>query len=56
VTTSSQRHERRTSEFELQLIELIGDRARSSDMVTLADESVPLREAFATPTNAGVAS
>jgi hypothetical protein len=37
-------------------MELVGDRATPSDMVALADESVPLEEAFATPITAGVAS
>jgi hypothetical protein len=49
-------HSGQDDETENQLMELVGDRATPSDMVTLADESVPLREAFATPINAGVGS
>jgi len=34
-------------------MELVGDRATPRDMLALADESVPLGEAFAMPINAG---
>ena len=40
-------------ETEQQLLELVGDHATPCDMLGLADESVPLTEAFATPINAG---
>jgi NADPH-dependent 2,4-dienoyl-CoA reductase/sulfur reductase-like enzyme len=43
-------------ETEKQLMELVGDRAAPCDMLTLADETAPLKDAFATPINAGVAS
>jgi thioredoxin-like negative regulator of GroEL len=43
-------------ETEKQLIELVGDRATPRDMLGLADESVPLKEAFAAPINAGAVS
>jgi NTE family protein len=43
-------------ETEKQLMELVGDHATPYDMLALADESVPLEEAFATPINAGVAT
>jgi NADPH-dependent 2,4-dienoyl-CoA reductase/sulfur reductase-like enzyme len=49
-------HSGQDDETANQLIELVGDRAIPSDVLALADESVPLREAFATPINAGVAS
>ena len=49
-------HSGQDEETEKQLMELVGDRAIPSDMLALADESVALREAFATPINAGVAS
>lgn len=49
-------HSRQDDETENQLMELVGERATPSDMLVLADESVPLEEAFATPINAGVAS
>jgi len=37
-------------------MELVGARATPCDMLGLADESVPLTEAFATPINAGAVS
>jgi NADPH-dependent 2,4-dienoyl-CoA reductase/sulfur reductase-like enzyme len=43
-------------ETEEQLLELVGDHATPCDMLALADDSVPLEEAFARPINAGVAS
>jgi NAD(P)H-nitrite reductase large subunit len=43
-------------ETEKQLLELVGNRATPCDMLALADESVPLREAFAMSVNAGMAS
>ena len=43
-------------ETEKQLMELVGARATPCDMLGLADESVPLTEAFATPINAGAVS
>jgi hypothetical protein len=43
-------------ETEKELLGLVGDHATPCDMFVLADESAPLREAFATPINAGVAS
>jgi 3-phenylpropionate/trans-cinnamate dioxygenase ferredoxin reductase subunit len=49
-------HSGQDDETEKQLMELVGDRATPRDMLALADESVPLREAFATSINAGVAS
>jgi NTE family protein len=49
-------HSGQDDETENQLIELVGDRATPSNMLALADESVPLKEAFATPINAAVAS
>jgi NADPH-dependent 2,4-dienoyl-CoA reductase/sulfur reductase-like enzyme len=49
-------HSGQDDETENQLIELVGDRATPCDMLALADESVPLKEAFATPINAAVAS
>ena len=38
-----------------QLLELVGDHATPCDMLALADESVPLEEAFAAPIKVGVA-
>jgi NADPH-dependent 2,4-dienoyl-CoA reductase/sulfur reductase-like enzyme len=49
-------HGGQADETENQLLELIGNRATPSDMDALADASVPLTEAFATPISAGVAS
>ena len=49
-------HSGQDDETEKQLMELVGDRATPRDMLALADESVPLREAFAASINAGVAS
>jgi len=46
-------HSGQDNETENQLMELVGDRATPSDMLALADASVPLTEAFATPINAG---
>jgi len=43
-------------ENEKQLLELVGDRATPRDMLGLADKSVPLKEAFAAPINAGAVS
>jgi NADPH-dependent 2,4-dienoyl-CoA reductase/sulfur reductase-like enzyme len=43
-------------ETEKQLMELVGDRATPRDMLGLADESVPLKEAFTAPINAGAVS
>jgi 3-phenylpropionate/trans-cinnamate dioxygenase ferredoxin reductase subunit len=49
-------HSGQDDETANQLMEFVGDRAIPSDMLALADESVPLSEAFATPINAGVTS
>jgi NADPH-dependent 2,4-dienoyl-CoA reductase/sulfur reductase-like enzyme len=49
-------HAGQDDETENQLMELVGDRATPCDMLALADESVPLREAFATLIHAGAAS
>jgi hypothetical protein len=49
-------HGSQDDETETQLMELVGDRATPCDMVAVADESVPLNEAFATPIDTGVAS
>jgi hypothetical protein len=54
--TAARSYSGQDEETEKQLMELVGDRAIPSDMLALADESVALREAFATPINAGVAS
>jgi NADPH-dependent 2,4-dienoyl-CoA reductase/sulfur reductase-like enzyme len=49
-------HAGQDDETENQLMELVGGRAAPSDMIALADESIPLSEGFATPAEAGVAS
>ena len=49
-------HSGQDDETENKLMELVGDRATPSDMIALADESVPVKEAFVTPINADVAS
>jgi NADPH-dependent 2,4-dienoyl-CoA reductase/sulfur reductase-like enzyme len=49
-------HGGQDDDTENRLMELVGDRAAPCDMLALADESVPLGEAFAMPINAGVAS
>ena len=46
-------HGGQDEDTETQLLELVGDRATPCDIVALADESVPLEEAFATPIAAG---
>jgi NADPH-dependent 2,4-dienoyl-CoA reductase/sulfur reductase-like enzyme len=49
-------HSGQDDDTENQLVELVGDRAAPSDMLALADKSIRLREAFATPIDARVAS
>jgi NAD/ferredoxin-dependent reductase-like protein len=43
----------RDDETETQLLELVGDGATPCDLRALADASIPLEDAFATPSEAG---